>query len=465
MRLRFALAWIFVLGFSGCATLEKEAREKLELGEFDAALPLYERLVRQEAGNSEYQDGLKRSREGFIGVRLIEVRRARVSGNADLALTQLKSLMSLQNEWKLSPVGAARFSEDEETGYAWAPFEDRVRGAVKSFLPLLAEWEWRQFASLFTDTKYARGLDALGREVVARGKEQCLRLASSAKPTLPYYSGFVSRFCRHYRSYKKIKIQEIERVKDLFSTLQTDGGVQGFGGDEMGFLRLAWEEAFKASSWYDPAGKNTFTARWSGKFDFIHSMEQVTRTKDYEVEVNYQDVEYVTKTRVDGEGKTEEYQEPMQVTRTRTEQREYDYPTIYHRENIEMTLGSENHLGGRVFTTAAHREYKSAGDEHAISRPDIGLSPTRPEIYEKTDWVRKQLLTVQEALLLSLRKEWVAAYCSNLDPVGSKGGNVERVLRCAHDPLGLAESPVQSWYRNTLGVNPSEAEALIAGKL
>ena len=448
---------------SGCSSLEKEAREKLELGDYDAALPLYERLVKKEDANSEYLDGLKRSREGFVGVRLIEIRRSRVSGNLDLALNQLKSVLALQNEWKLSPVGAARFTQDEETQYAWPAFQDRVQGAIRSGHPLLAEYEWRQFQPLFTDPKYLNGLDSLGREVVALGKLECSRLGNKAKMDQPYYAAFVARFCRHYKSSKRIFVNEPLILKDLFSEIKISGNVNLFDENDRGFLASAWQGAFQKSPWYAPKASNAVSTNWSGAIDFLHTTEPVWRVQDYSVEVPYTAVEYVTKTRKNKAGEDESYTEGVEVTRYKSEHREYSYRALFHRQKIQMRLGAEVSIGARKFTLSDQRQYSVEGDEVSESRPDIGLHAHRPLIFEKSEWIRYELASYEEKILNAMKQEWVSAYCSDLGEISRDEGN--RVHRCARDSLGLQVAGVQSWYRNVLGVNPSDAESLIAGKL
>lgn len=470
---------------SSCGSLEKSAQEKLENGDFDAALSLYERAAKNDPNNPEVQEGLKRARQGYIGNKLIEVRRYRSSGNSDQALETLKTVMDLESGWKTGPAAAAKYTQDEETGYAWKPFQEKIYGAIQSKQPLAAEYSLRRYSPVFSDAKYAKGVRAMNSDVVTSGKTQCSKLAKDADDELPYYAGFVARFCRHFKSQTRVAVNEAARLGELYSGVEWEGSIAGMPSDYTGYFKTSWEEALKSSPWYDAKGKRRVKVKAGGNFSYDHQKVLVSRVHSYQEDEKYDTVENIVKTRqvpvtsvqwekdpTDGlmkpknvtSMKNESYEEPTKVTKSRKVDKQYPYNALFHTHAIAISQSFDAMLGDKSLSFTDSDHTKIEGDEQTIKRDEIGLKPMAAPDFNPNTWVKGQSEKAQKSLASLFARQWVDVNCASSAKGTSLAENGNYVLRCARDPGNVNSGIVNEWYKTAVGLASTDAEALFAQK-
>ncbi len=479
------VAFLLVALLTACGSTEKNAREKLEEGDYDAAVTLYERVVKNDPNNAEAVANLKRAREGSIGNRLIDVRKSRMAGNGDQGLDQLLSVFEREKTWNVFPGGGAKYTQEEEVGYAWKTYQAKIQSAVSAKQPLQAETIWRRYAPVFSEAKYSKGVQSLHGSVLAAGKTQCSQLAREAKNNYPYYANFVSRFCRHFKAGVRVSADESSRLNELYSGVDYEGSISGLPSEYFGFMRSAWDDALKSSPWYDPKGKKHIKVRVDGQYHFDHQKTLVTRVHEYKENEKYDEIENVAKTRQvpyqatrwetdpkDGilkqktvtEVRTETYNEPVKVTKTREVAKNFPYSALYHQINVDLSRSFEAKLGDRSFSISNKLQGQAQGDEQNLKRDDIGLMPSKAPLLDPAEWVKKDATSVTEEVRSSLAREWQLTNCAQGDGGTSPAAVGNYALRCGRDPANANAAVVNEWYKNAVGLSASETEALLAEK-
>ena len=399
---------LLVFGLLACASAEKDAREKLETGDYAGAAEIFEKIVRKEPENAEAKEGLRRAREGVIGDRLISVRKARTSANADSALDQLLEIHSLEKAWGVYPAEAARFTQDEETAFAWKPFVERVEIALRAKQPLRAETLWMRYGPVFASGKSAQPLDALSVHIVRAGKSRCEDLVGRVGRHDPYYAGFVARYCRHWKaSARPAAGIEKGRLRDLIGAVAWTGKIDGTSDAQMAIVRKTLEDGLRGTAWFDPAGAKRLPVSLAGASHFSHTKTMVTRVKEYDEDEAYETTETVTKTRsvpydatvtevdpVDGQLKTrtvqkvreESYLDSEPVVRHRSVRRQFPYSALYHEQAIDWSGTLTAPLGTQTLTVNASKRDTAQGDEQQLTNVQAGLAPMHPILIDPLAW-------------------------------------------------------------------------------
>jgi hypothetical protein len=474
---------LLVFGLLGCSSAEKNAQEKLENGEFQSAMEIYDRILKHDPSNLEAQEGQKRARGGVLGDKLIGVRKARASGNADAALDQLLEVRNLENAWNVFPPAAAKFTQDEETGFAWRPFSERIEVILRAKQPLRAELLWQRYSPVFAGAKPAAANAALGPEIARAGKSHCGDLVSKVSSREPNYAGFVGRYCRHWKATAAPRAgSDSGKARELISGIDWSGTLQGLSPDHLAIVRESLTDGLRSSAWYDPSGGRKLTVTLNGNYSFSHAKNLVTRVKDYAVNEDYSAMELVTKTRevpyvdhstvVDpltgarksidiNRMRTESYSENTPVMHTRSVTRQFPYSALFHQQTIDFNGDLHTQLGGQ--DVAANESNKSAaeGDEQNLRNDAVGLAPMSPSLIDPTVWVKGESTKWRNTFGEKLRTEWISQICRT--PGGSaKASDVaEAVLKCRREPSAGSLPFVADWYTQSFGLASADVERLL----
>lgn len=471
--------------FSSCGSAQKNATEKLENGEFASALEIFDRILKRDPGNLEAQEGQKRARGGVLADKLIGVRKARDSGSTDAALDQLLEVNTLEAAWNTFPPAAARFTQDEETAFAWKPYAARIDGVINAKQPLRAEQTWKRYAPVFTGPKHASGQASLGATIGRAGRSHCSELANATSPRDPYFTGFVARYCRYWKATAVPRAPVAgARTKDLYSGVRWEGNVS-IPAEYQPIIRTELEDAFRKSAWFDPAGGRKLAAILSGTYFFSHTKNLVTRVKEYDERETYTETENVMKTRdvpysatetyldpVDSTTKTrsvtrmksESYWETQPVSRTRYVKKQFPYSALFHQQNIEMTGSLATKIGSQDLTVNTAEKSTAEGDEQTLSNAHVGLEPSRPRLIEPAGWVKGTAGKWGEAFTEKLRSEWISQICRAPESRASASEVAETVLRCRREPAAGSLPYVNDWYVKSFGLPQADVEKLLPEK-
>lgn len=478
---------VLVLGFIfACGSTQKNAQEKLEAGEYQSAMELFERVVGSDPNNAEAKEGLKRARAGVLGERLIGVRKARDAGNADAALDQLLTVVELEKSWNQFPSAAARFTQEEETQFAWKPFQAKLNRLIQSKQPLVAELNWKRFAPVFSGSKNTAAYQAFGPQIARAGREHCSALLREASAEEPYYANFVGRYCRYWKAdVKKVANLDRARLSGLVSGIEWKGKLENLPAEYAGILRADLEAALKQSAWYDPNGTRKISLELQGNYNFTHSKNLVSRVREYQVKESYQAVEPVEKTRqVPVESisyqtdpatgltkpvktttmKTEKYTVNETVTKMRQVPRQFPYSALFHQQAIQMNSAVLAQIGSQSFTITEANQATAEGDEQNLKNDEVGLTPMKPNLIDTAGWVRGESAKVKNQFVTKLREEWIAQNCNASENAKSVSDVGERALKCRREPTAGNLPLVESWYSNTFGLSQNDVESLLADR-
>ncbi len=480
---RLLLCALLVVGLFGCSSAEKNAQEKLENGEFQSAMEIYDRILKHDPGNLEAQEGQKRARGGVLGDRLIGVRKARASGNADAALDQLLEVRGFETAWNVFPPAAAKFTQDEETAYAWKPFSERIAGVLRAKQPLRAELLWQRYSTVFAGAKPAAANAALGPEIARAGKSHCGDLASKVSTHEPYYAGFVGRYCRHWKASAAPRAgADSGKTRELISGIDWSGSLQGLSSDHLAIVREALTDGLRSSAWYDPSGGRKLAVALNGNYSFSHAKNLVTRVKDYSVNEDYSEMELVTKTRdvpyidhsrvvdpLTGAAKsidvtrvrTESYSESTPVMHKRSVTRQFPYSALFHQQSIELNGDLHAELGGQDITANESNKSAAEGDEQNLRNDAVGLAPMNPALIDPTTWMKGESAKWRNTFGERLRTEWIAQICRTPEGHASAAALAEAVLKCRREPSAGSLPFVADWYTQSFGLASADVERLL----
>ncbi len=479
-----ALSVSLLFSLAGCGSMEKNAQEKLENGEFQSSLEIYDKILNRDPNNGEALEGRKRARAGVLGEMLIGVRKARDSGNTNVALDNLLAVSNQERTWNQFPSAAAKFTQEEETGFAWKPFHARITSELAAKQPLLADFHWKRFGPIFTGSKNAGGYAALGPQIARSGKDHCSALSREASTDEPYYSSFVTRYCRYWKvDGKRVAGLDRARTSGLISGLSVKGSPEGMPREYVGILTGDFEDALKQSAWYDPSGAKKIDLQMSGGYNFNHVKNLVSRVHEYQADESYQTIEAVTKTRqvpvqlekYETDAKTglvkkvaytemraENYTENENVTKHRNVARQFPYSALFHQQQIELNSAVIAQVGNQSFTLTESAKAAAEGDEQNIKNDEIGLKPMKPTLLDPGSWVKGESSKLKAQFAAKLKDEWIAQNCSTSSSAGAISELGDRALKCKREPSAANLPFVESWYTKTFGLGQGDVEVLLA---
>ena len=470
---------------TACTSTQKRAEENLQAGNFEAALPLYERLHKSKPSDPAIAAGLETARDGVVSKRLISVRTTRMAGNQEQALNLLLETVQAEIQWGYGPKAKVAFTQSEEAGFALPYFEQRVKLALSEKHPLQAEVFHQRYQSVFqggeTVTRYA----AAGARIKSAGKERCKEFGAKVTGAQPYYSEFVYRFCAHSGAEAPRDPARIakSRSADLYKSVELSGEVAGLPSELVPSLQEAIRLGFEASPWFDGEGQKVAAVKITGKYTLDHQKDFVKEVQNYTVSEPYQELAKVTKIRKVDYTVTEMVRDPRTgasiqqpitrqrdeayetqeiVTRNRDVAKVYQYNALRHRQKIELQVSGEGELGPRRTSFDLHEMASREGMEHDLDVPEAKLKPSRPNLIEPHGWTRENFGHVRSQISERASTLWASLYCSAGDAgtdLASTGNQVHRCLRAK--PAGVPPY-VNEWYVQNLGVPYAEADRLLS---
>ncbi|MCM2276943.1 MAG: tetratricopeptide repeat protein [Oligoflexia bacterium] len=479
------LAGVFLVFAVGCGSAQKRAQEFMAHEQYEEAARVYERILSRKPGDPEAAAGLAEARQGILGKRLIDVRKARTSGNAADAATLLLEIIAQERSWNIRPKGAAIFTQEEETAAAASFVLEALRESLKAEKPLRAEADLRRYEPLFQEKRAAEFGD-LRLKVIRQGKAECQRFAKENYGGKPYAGEFVLRFCAFWDESPRLAgHQPGEKVRSLVQAVAVSGSVENLPQDLQLLIHDSLNASLKSGPWYSPEGKLPLEIALKGSWvldeqripiQLVHSYQEDEKYVAYEDvskqrQVPYEAVETVVKpgggieTVARVKYRTESYTEKAPVERTRSVERSFPYGAWKITQRLRLGLEGSGRLMERAIQLRLSDESRAEDTLSEIHNPAIGLKPKpAAAIPDKIQWVKERESRFGRELASQLGTIWNEQYCGEL-PEGGQAfiARIDRAYQCLKLPSAQAAPPrwIQDFYQVRFGLGYREAEELL----
>lgn len=484
--MKFLFAAALALTLVGCSGLRGKADSLYEKGAYFEAIQTYEAALQQNGRDEEALAGLKKARGMYLDKKLIEVRKARLATNRQLAIDTLLELVKNETQWDFFPGGAVAVTQEEESIESMRFVEAQMNDAVTKDRPLWGLYLLNHYQPIFSGSLSTRR-EMLLRGLTKVGVKQCENLARAESPAQPYFSEFVRKVCTAWGRTDKGKTSgRVGKRAALYRAVRVEPQIAGFSRAYRAALSGALENAFQQTPWFDPEGARILNLNLAGDFRLIHETRPEARVHGYSVQVPYTDYEQVTKHRqvqyqeyVDNcrydtvthsnvcnprsetRYRTETYTEQEPVTRYRSEPRSQRYDGIQHHQSIDLLAQGNLNLGKLAKPLRLQGTVQKDGFEHHFNMPSVGLSPQDPDLVDPEAWVRHQSELLGSDLRALADDLWIGQYCQpmNAEPtLVATGDNVHRCLRLTFkNPPAFADA----WYGRFFGLNVAQADELL----
>ena len=471
-----------IMALSACGSAAKRAQEAMEQGNYQQAAQAYERILSRNASDADARAGLTEARYRILDQRLIEIRKARLGGNADEAARLLLETIQWERAWNQQPRGAAVATQQEETQYAANHVLGVLKQSVSQSKPLVAERALQKYALLLQDTRSAE-LTSLKERNRKAGREDCKRLARENYKEHPYAVDLLKTYCAFWGEPIALAPSEKVRTQNLIRELKLTGTVQQLPAEISTELATTLAHSLKQSPWYSPEGGATLNLNLSGEFAFdqnriaiqqVHTYSETEKYVAYEDtlksrQVPYESVETVVNpqtgqtervTRV--RYRTETYTEKTPVERHRPVQKSYPYGAWKVLQEMRLRLAAEGALSGHPIRLALSDQSKSEDTAHEIDQPSIGLRPKSAQLPDRLSWLKPKNDQLGRSLAAELSSLWSELYCGDV-PSNSFAAAADRVRQCLRLPsmASAPPAPINGWYERTFGLSFKEFQAAI----
>lgn len=462
----------------------------MENGRYTEAIQTWETVLRRKPNDPEALAGLQESRRGWLGQSLIEVRKARTSGNPAAATDLLLDINAKEKSWNVRPSGPAVFTQQEETQAASRYAIEALTNSLSAAKPLRTASLARKFDPLFE--KGGAGTVAQFRTLKAKAREQgkadCRsweKLNFQGKPDL---AEFKARICSFWGVSPKFPgYDPDERKQSLFREVRVASNqVKGLSPVELAELTRQLQASFEKTPWYAVDGKNLVDLTLAGEWNLSEQRYPIQLEHQYYEEEKYIAHEQVKKVRQiaytaqetvvnpqTGQAqinnvtkyRNEEYFETEPREKTRQVPKSFPFGAWKIDQRLNLAMTGEASLLDRKLQFVLQRQLQKEDTAHEVSRPSIGLNPKKANLADPAQWLRSQYPQAAAELQSQLLSQWKERYCSvegNNDPLLI----AQRYRQCLRLPAAAAETPAaaQEWHLQTYGLGVAEIEALLQNR-
>src|SRR5690606_28565631 len=129
----------------------------------------------------------------LISSQLIEVRKARSSGNDEQALSLLMELLRKQKDWKFNAGGSAVFTQEEEMGFATKTVNRKIEAAISRGNALEGRALLAKYSPMYSGNRAstsARFEDRLQK----LGAQHCQSMMKGDLQKAPYFGEFLVKY-------------------------------------------------------------------------------------------------------------------------------------------------------------------------------------------------------------------------------------------------------------------------------
>lgn len=480
------LTWLFLASAvvtTACTSAQKRAQEALDKGDYFAAAQGFENILVREPENIEARAGLTESRIKILDTRLIDVRKARQSGNPAGAAEQLLEVLRWETTWKQQPRAAAVFTQQEEVQFARGFAFGELRKSLDSSKPFVTELAFRKYGPFFQESKMAEfaALQARNRQL---GNQLCRTFTQESYAGLPYGLALGLRVCAFWGENPKFKGEDAAPLgKGLIRELRLEGKVDGLPTEFAIELAPALNRALQSTPWYVAEGSETVALVQSGGFKFDLTRTPTQLIHQYQVSEEYIDSELVTKTReVPYEAtesqlnpatgqleqrlvvrhRSETYRESVPVKRIRPVQKSYPYGAWNVRQSMQLEWHASGPIAGRNFQLAVVDQNNSEDTQNELEIPSIGLKRKAAVLVDRAIWLRGQRDRLAADFQNQMNTLWQDLYCSE-PPTGTLAQAANTAWRCLRLSSAMSAPPpaIDEWHRRTFGLGTIDFNTLL----
>jgi tetratricopeptide (TPR) repeat protein len=481
-----ALAVFIGLLVVACSGLRGKADALYEKGAYFEAIQTYEAALQQSPRDEDALAGLRKARGMYLDKKLIEVRKARLGTNRQLAIDTLLELVKNETQWDFFPGGAIAVTQEEESIESMRFVEAQMNDSITKDRPLWGLYLLNHYQPIFSGSLSTRR-EFLLRQLSKTGVKQCDNLVRNENAQQPYFSEFVRKVCTAWGLADKGKASgRTGKRAALYRSIRVDAQIANLGKPYRSALAGALENAFQQTPWFDPEGARSVPLTLSGDFRIVHETTPEVRIHGYTVQIPYTDYQNVTKTRqvsyveyVDNchwdsvtntnicnpqhvtRYRDETYSDTEPVTRYRSEPRSQRYDGINHHQALELHAQGELKLGKLTKPLRLDASAQKDGFEHHFNLPSVGLSPEDPNLIDPNAWVSHQAEQLGADLRAHAEDLWIGQYCQPMSTeptLVATGDSVHRCLRLTYkSPPAFADS----WYSRFFGLNVAQADELL----
>lgn len=192
MTQRVIILTLFLAGVVGCTSMQDQAFEHYEAGDYAAAAAMNEKILRGSPNDPVAVEHLRKTRQKLIERNLIEARQLRLSNNLKESHLKLKKVVRDEIEWNLSPSGAAFSAQQEELEYLFDWLQEQVGLLKKDKKYLKLKLLLDENNELFVHSDFNSSFQQIERVVETEGAAHCLEMKSIV-------TGYFSKeFWKHY---------------------------------------------------------------------------------------------------------------------------------------------------------------------------------------------------------------------------------------------------------------------------
>ncbi|HTL12024.1 MAG TPA: hypothetical protein VL588_06030 [Bdellovibrionota bacterium] len=480
-----ALALVVSLSIAGCGSIAKRAGEAMEKGDYGTAVALYEQAVARDPKDTEAQAGLKQARAKYMDQRLLQVRKARLGGNAQEALDLLAETLDQQERWKMPAMGNASFTQEEEMGYAVKSAQGLVAESVKAGQPLRGEWLLRRYEKIFQGKNRA-AFDQLQASTQDRGRKDCQGYLKMDLKTHPWFALYALQVCQHWHGPAVAQGKAGDPAAQLFRAVELDTKTaQGVPDETISYAKEKLGDALRRTAWYDPKGGAVLRLSLAGHYtrdddkvqvDLQHKYteyETVTQMVDVrKSRVVYRDQTvqeiipgtHAYRTVVKSQPVTEYYteQQPQQVKKPIDRIYSYGGWKLARHLNLGLSLATE--AEGRAINAQVEDKSDQEDTESTLSKPEIGLKPHRANLADPAPWLRTRMERLASELESKLGRAWSDLYCVGSASGSDRGPEAagDTVMHCLRQKQPQPPAFADQWFRSETGLSAIDAQSLLA---
>jgi hypothetical protein len=469
---KLSLCILLLVFLAGCTSLQEQAMEHYEAGDYAAAAAVNEKILRKSPNDPIAVEHLRKTRQKLIERNLIEARQLRLSNNLRDAHLKLKQIVRNQKEWNLSPAGAAFSAQQEELEFLFEWLQEQARLLKKNKKYLKLKILLQENNELFVHSDMNSSFQSLERDIEREGAAHCLELRSIV-------TGYLSKeFWKHYCVFwgQQTQNEPAVSLSTGFGHIEIKGEIKEIPPEVMTVFSESLFEALKTSPFYQADGKS-LTVQAGGRFASDYREEKSMGIHSYDEEVPYQayeTVSYVESEPVTSYVKVKDpvtqkekfepkttyknvtkYREEA-VTRYRKEARTLTYPKVDF--NVDYSLNSQFSflLDGVKYLIPINEKMHISDSYHDVNNPRIGLVERPKKVPTETFWLKQQSDTLRRNALTQVRDSWSNKYC-NFKAPPVKASQAEVVLKCAAG-VGSSKGLVDSWSSEVFQMSYNELQ-------
>jgi hypothetical protein len=467
---RWLAGVVFVLGCQ--PTVRSRAEVAYAEGNFLRAVELYDQILDKKPGDGDAHVERARARNAAFGAIVVAAHTARIRGNFEAALGELRRFFELRRDWKISPPPQLAEAVATELTTATAYVADSVGRALKTG-PFAAEVVLARHAPTLDLAGLGERRAELAAPIRSAGLAGCTSLTATASPETPYWTWLVDRACAHWGGPRLV----VPALPHQRSVLEVAGAVDGARTDQNAGFRGSVGAAFRASVWYAPSVPGVVRASLDGTIAATLSSRPITLTAEWIESVSYTEDETSQESYQEPYNDTEWYHDQVpytnsggttsyrteyksrtvtkyrtayrsvtnQVTKYRDESRTFAYHASQREGHYTSELRVRFDAPLDTLAPIHTSDFTESGIDHDVTHARAGVSPQRANLMTFLGFVAREQTQLRTRVLRALGDHYRRKHCA------AATYTLDEAAACAFlDPKDVPQ-PVHAALRATLG--------------